>query len=175
MTTDGRTHHAGCWRDHLDCAVREVERLRGVEAENRILRGAIQMNPDWKCPHGYAVDNIGKCPLGFPGCACADDRIAVYCEDEERIVSRLRAALAGHEQITALIEELWPQDGPYVVAEVLTRARAAQLPPELREEAREHAESLGYSSLASLRMKNLLRRIAAIGENNEGEDHGCTQ
>lgn len=82
-------------RDELRAALLaladEVERLRGVEAENRILRGAVQMNPDWKCPHGYAVDNIGKCPLGFPGCACADDRIAVLCDDEERIVSRLRA------------------------------------------------------------------------------------
>jgi len=60
-------------------------------AENRILRGLVQTNPDWKCPHGETVDNIGKCPSGFPGCACADDRISVLCEDEERIVSGLRA------------------------------------------------------------------------------------
>lgn len=36
-------------------------------------------------------DNIGMCPSGFPGCACADDRLAVLVEDEERIVSKLRA------------------------------------------------------------------------------------
>lgn len=26
--SDGRTHWEGCWRDHHDCAVAEVERLR---------------------------------------------------------------------------------------------------------------------------------------------------
>jgi hypothetical protein len=26
--TDGRTHWEGCWREHRDCAVAEVERLR---------------------------------------------------------------------------------------------------------------------------------------------------
>ena len=25
---DGRTHHDECWRDHHDCAVAKVERLR---------------------------------------------------------------------------------------------------------------------------------------------------
>ena len=28
---------------------------------------------------------MGHCPLGFPGCSCADDRIAVLCEDGSRI------------------------------------------------------------------------------------------
>lgn len=29
--SDGRTHWEGCWRDHHDCAVAEVERLLGIE------------------------------------------------------------------------------------------------------------------------------------------------
>ena len=62
-----------------------------LEGENRILRGLVQTNPDWKCHHGMNVTDIGFCPSGFPGCACADDRIAVLCEDESRIVSGLQA------------------------------------------------------------------------------------
>lgn len=58
--------------------------------QNRILRGLVQTNPDWKCPHGMDVPTMGHCPAGFPGCACADDRIAVLCEDENRVVSGLR-------------------------------------------------------------------------------------
>ena len=28
--SDGRTHHAGCWRGHLDCAVARVEALEAT-------------------------------------------------------------------------------------------------------------------------------------------------
>jgi hypothetical protein len=74
--------------DELDClsglrdARAEIERLK---AENRILRGLVQTNPDWKCPHRIHNGSLVECPLGFPGCACADDRIAVLCEDSGRI------------------------------------------------------------------------------------------
>jgi len=69
-------------------AIDEIERLRDQE---RILRGLVQVNPEWSCVHGYDIASIGLCPDGFPGCACADDRLSVLCEDEERIVSKLRA------------------------------------------------------------------------------------
>lgn len=73
-------------------ALAQQEARRGsLEAENRILRGLVQTNPDWRCPHGMNVDNIAKCPAGFPGCACADDRIAVLCEDGSRVIDNLRS------------------------------------------------------------------------------------
>ena len=67
-----------------------IAELRKGQDENRILRGLVQTNPDWKCPHGEAVDCIGKCPRGFPGCACGDDRIAILCEDGGRLQAELR-------------------------------------------------------------------------------------
>ena len=30
---DGRTHHDECWRDHLDCASRRIERLQAVNLD----------------------------------------------------------------------------------------------------------------------------------------------
>jgi hypothetical protein len=70
-----------------------VEQLRAeLEAERtrcRQFAGLVQTNPEWKCPYGERGPSIGHCTLGFPGCACADDRLAVLCEDEERIVAKL--------------------------------------------------------------------------------------
>lgn len=34
--SDGRTHWEGCWRDHHDCAVAEVERLLGLLGRTRV-------------------------------------------------------------------------------------------------------------------------------------------
>jgi len=80
--------------DHFArCQELEAEIAR-LEPQTRILRGLVQTNPEWKCPHGYDVPTMGHCPAGFPGCACADDRIAVLCEDETRVVSGLRAEVA---------------------------------------------------------------------------------
>ncbi len=80
-----------------NAVVRELETLRAerdtLKDENRILRGLIQTNPDWRCPHGFDVPTMGHCPSGFPGCACADDRIAVLCEDEDRIVRGLETEI----------------------------------------------------------------------------------
>jgi len=84
------------------------QRLEALENENRILRGLVQTNIDWKCPYGVQVSNMGLCPLGFPGCACADDRIAVLCKDEDRIVSglqkRLDAVVAQSTRLRAALE-----------------------------------------------------------------------
>jgi len=84
-----------------------ADRIATLEAENRILRGLVQTNPEWKCAHGLDVDHIGKCPSGFPGCACADDRIAVLCEDEERIVSGLKAEKAELERKNNTLMEVY--------------------------------------------------------------------
>ena len=109
--------------------------------ENRILRGLVQTNPDWKCPRGYKtmldgetlVTCIGHCPLGFPGCACADDRIAVLCEDGSGVISRLRARVEDAEKWRGLsgansFEEMHATIG--LLAE--SQARVAELENALR-------------------------------------------
>lgn len=55
----------------------EEDRLR---KENTYLRGMVQMNPNWKCLYGYDVPTMAHCPLGFPGCNCADDLLAAQDE-----------------------------------------------------------------------------------------------
>lgn len=62
-----------------------------LRRENDVLRGLVQTNPEWKCPYGMQVETMGLCPLGFPGCNCADDRIAILCEHEDGIAERARA------------------------------------------------------------------------------------
>lgn len=52
-------------------------RTQELEAENTTLRALVQCNQDWKCPYGQTVAHIAECPHGFPGCACADDRMAI--------------------------------------------------------------------------------------------------
>jgi hypothetical protein len=72
----------------------EADRLA---VENRILRGLVQTNPSFRCPHGMGVTDISLCPLGFPGCACADDRLAITIEDGARLIAerdRVAAKLA---------------------------------------------------------------------------------
>lgn len=54
-----------------------LDRIEALEAENTVLRGLVQCNPDWRCPYGQSVSHIAECPHGFPGCACADDRLAI--------------------------------------------------------------------------------------------------
>jgi hypothetical protein len=52
-----------------------------IKKENLVLRGLVQTNPDWKCPYGVNhTPNLGMCPSGFPGCACADDRMELLGE-----------------------------------------------------------------------------------------------
>lgn len=69
MTQDGRTHHPECWRDHLDCAVREVERLRAL----------VQRDYDIECEAG-----------GHPRCRC-HSAPSPCCNCEYLRVERLRA------------------------------------------------------------------------------------
>ena len=61
----------------------ELERLR---KENDILRGiAAKVMPCHYC----GVDNIGKCPHGFPGCSLMDDVMAAEdCMAKEIVALR---------------------------------------------------------------------------------------
>ncbi len=62
-----------------------------IQAENRVLRGLIQTNPEWRCPFGVnPKPTMEHCPLGFPGCACADDRLSVLIEDSERVLEAIK-------------------------------------------------------------------------------------
>jgi len=76
----------------------EIERLR---KENTILRGLVQHNPEWKCTYGYLdadkqpLKAMGFCPLGFPGCGCADDLLNA---ESEIAVADVESALSSHEQ-----------------------------------------------------------------------------
>jgi hypothetical protein len=90
----------------------EADRL---DAENRILRGLVQTNPSFRCPHGLSVTNIALCPLGFPGCACADDRLAVTIEDGARLVAERDDARA---QLTALRRKLESDSEPFLSEEM---------------------------------------------------------
>lgn len=104
----------------------EPRKASELQQENRILRGLVQTNPEWKCPYGYnAKPAMGFCPLGFPGCACADDRLSILCEDEERVlqgmrerIGELRARLAAFQVenlslgriVTALDTPAWVRE-----------------------------------------------------------------
>lgn len=120
--------------DLIDAYRARLDERRELRAEDRVLRGLVQTNPEWKCPHGVLAHDgqplreMGFCPLGFPGCGCADDRIAVLCEDEERIVSKLRERVreleADRERLDWLCDELpelaYDEDAHEVVVRVGT-------------------------------------------------------
>ena len=103
-----------------------AEALEAAQAENRTLRGLVQTNPGWKCPYGMNdKPSMGFCPSGFPGCACADDRLSILCEDEERIFDALRTrAEAAEAQFEFLAGEI--RAGARLVAALRTRAEAAE-------------------------------------------------
>lgn len=58
------------------------------------------------------------------------------------------------------------------LADEVERLRARQLPDELREEARRHYEHFELGMPSAVAVRDLLRRIAAIGDNHEGECNG---
>ena len=80
------------------CALCQAERRA------RFCAGLVQTNPDWECPYGatqYPLGSddpkpgpsMGHCPMGFPGCACADDRLAIMCEEGSGIMERMQKRL----------------------------------------------------------------------------------
>lgn len=86
-----------------------------LERENDILRGiATKVMPCHYC----GVDSIAQCPLGFPGCALADD-ISVC---EETHIAGLRARIAALQQ--ALARSCFYCRTAAVIARV-----AAEIPP----------------------------------------------
>lgn len=72
-----------------------AEEVIRLDAENTILKGIIATNPGIPCVY-CGVDNIGKCPKGFPGCGQADDLMVFDDEQGRRLradLTRCRAAL----------------------------------------------------------------------------------
>lgn len=77
-----------------------------LQRENRLLRGLVQTNEKWRCPYGAVPKGktMAHCTLGFPGCSCADDRLAGLLPEEERqVVDALRKEVEG---LRALVAEL---------------------------------------------------------------------
>ena len=65
------------FEEKLKKANLEKQRL---EKENTYLRGLVQANKNWKCVYGNKIEHMAECPMGFPGCSCADD---IMCADEQ--------------------------------------------------------------------------------------------
>lgn len=75
--------------------VQTHDRVNTLELENHHLR---VMAASVRCPYGHRAVG-GSCELGYPGCACMDDLVALqaWCpEDEVKVAVRLgkRIALA---------------------------------------------------------------------------------
>lgn len=63
--TDGRTHWDECWRQHHDCAVAEVERLRAMVAMGaEYIQSAINSG-DWKVDGACDPDDWLQSALAF--------------------------------------------------------------------------------------------------------------
>lgn len=68
--------------------VSEQDRMNALKQENAHLR---VMAASVRCPYGHRSVG-GSCELGYPGCACMDDLLALqsWCpEDEDKPVVRL--------------------------------------------------------------------------------------
>lgn len=78
-----RSTAMACARDLIDCQATitaQQEQIAQLESQNDLLRGLVQCNEDWRCPYGMNVKHITECPHGFPGCSCADDRMAALTQ-----------------------------------------------------------------------------------------------
>jgi hypothetical protein len=86
--------------------VHTTDRMNTLERENAHLR---IMAASVRCPYGHR-DVSGSCELGYPGCACMDDLLALqsWCpEDEQKAVVRLGKRVAEAEsQFTTAADEL---------------------------------------------------------------------
>ena len=74
---------SGMLRDSFD-KVNELEAsLSAAQAENNVLRGITSKFAAKHGPcHYCGVEDIAKCPTGFPGCALADD---LLCSEDEHM------------------------------------------------------------------------------------------
>lgn len=76
--------------------VATTDRVNKLERENTHLR---IMAASVRCPYGHRTVG-GSCELGYPGCACMDDLMALtaWCpEDENKVAVRLGKRLAEAE------------------------------------------------------------------------------
>lgn len=97
VATDEGTHYC-----QLEGAAAEVAKLREraekAEAENDILRGiTARLMPCRYC----GVDDMAKCPSGFPGCGLADDLFAgedgILAEARQRVEQAEAVVIAARE------------------------------------------------------------------------------
>lgn len=77
-----------------------------MDRENSHLRLVVQRDHPDHCPYGHF--KADGCELGYPGCACMDDLMALTAwspEDEEKAAVRLgRLLLATRKALTSLRE-----------------------------------------------------------------------
>ena len=74
------------------------EELNHLERENAHLR---LIHARFGCPYGHG-DPVRGCSLGYPGCACADDIMAMASwspEDEDKAAVRLGRRLRATEHV----------------------------------------------------------------------------
>lgn len=60
--------------DMVSCPAAMKAEIERLDAENTILRGLAQKV---ECPHKQRGGD-GVCRMGYPGCACADDLMAMF-------------------------------------------------------------------------------------------------
>lgn len=92
-----RPEHDGGYVLHSD----HVDALSVLEKENTFLRVKAQAVG---CPYGNTHEN-GACKSGYPGCACADDLMALQVlseEDEQKVAVRLRRRLEAAEDLLSM-------------------------------------------------------------------------
>jgi len=99
---------------HLEAFARGQQKHDRLTKENNILRGLVAKTVQ-PC-HYCGVENISKCPSGFPGCDLADD-IAVAEDDTfKRLLEQKR-------ELMSLIRDMLEE--PLLLPETMARAREA--------------------------------------------------
>lgn len=139
LEPEDRFHPIGCstWTEAalvaLELAADAIERLDPLDAENTHLRVIHQRVG---CPYGH-VTASGGCVLGYPGCACMDDLLALQAwspEDEEKaafqIAKRLsatRAVLVDAQSALQLAAVALAEAGRTVLADACQKAATANV------------------------------------------------
>lgn len=104
-------------------------KIDGMARENAHLR---VLSHKGGCPYGHG-DPVKGCELGYPGCACMDDHLAMMAwspEDEEKAAVRLGKRLSTLRQQA---EGMAGAAGPFVTALLYAEARHSTDPYRERE------------------------------------------
>lgn len=106
------------------------DRLDSLDRENAHLRIVHQK---FGCPYGHNAK--GFCELGYPGCACMDDLMAMSSwapEDESKAAVRIGKLLFVHEAAVTRLQTFLMDAAGQMAAD----ARFSRLASEMRQEAR---------------------------------------